>query len=164
MDVEGFLLITARRTCAALPRCRSTSGPLLAAKLVCVADPERRPATPPRRRWSDGGVGPPCSCPLLPLSHLIPSSCPIHPAAAVLRPSLPLSHPVIKKSFSPLVVGPFVPETQRWMGKLLEWAAQKVVPQGEQPQLHTGPGAAFSGSREAPGPGLSVHVCVLRGV
>lgn len=151
--------LSTSRTCPALFDVR----PLLVAKPVCVANPERRPATT-LWRCSDGGVGPPCSCPLLPLSHLIPSSCPIHPAAAVLRPSLPLSHPVIKKSFSPLVVGPFVPETQRWMGKLLEWAAQKVVAQGEQPQLHTGPGAAFAGSCEAPGPGLSVHVCVLRGV
>lgn len=36
------------------------------------------------------------------------------------------------------------------MGKLLEWAAQKVAPQGEQPQLHTGPAVAVPGSCEAP--------------
>lgn len=94
--------LSTSQTCPALfdVHARLTSSPLLVAKVVCVANPERRPTTT-AWRWSDGGVGPPCSCPLLPLSHLIPSSCPIHPAAAVLRPSLALSHPVIKK-VSPL--------------------------------------------------------------
>ncbi len=113
-------------------------------------------------------MGPPCSCPLLSLSPspshplsphpFIPSS--IHPAAAVLCPSLSLCH----TKFLPLSLcvslslSLFVPETQRWMEKLLEWGAQKVVPQGEQPQLHTAQCCLFSLLRSSSA-GLSMRVC-----
>lgn len=93
--------------------------------VVCILNPIRSQTT--LWRWRDGGVGPPCSCPLLSLSdsHLIPS----FPLLFILQlqscaPLLSVSHSAIQSFSLSLSLALFVPETQRWMEKLLEWGAQ----------------------------------------
>lgn len=87
-------------------------------------------------RWGNRGQDHPAAAPLL-FSRLSipPLSSPHHPLFYSFGScsSVPLS---LSNSFSHTLSLSFVPQTRRWMEKLLEMVEQWSVPQGEQPQLH----------------------------